>query len=221
MKAASKKTSGFTLLELLIAMTLLGFILTLLFGGLRLGSRSWDAGDARGEKTTHLTLLQEFLRRELSQVTPYFWKNKANADLAFIGEPNSLMMVAPLAVHLAPGGLFLLGLNPDDGKLVMRQAIPDADSADFSALDDAEKIVLADHVEDVAFAYYGAETKDADPQWTDHWKSQDTPQRLPYLIRVRITFDDGQVWPDLIVAPMIGQYTGCTWDNLANRCVSG
>lgn len=221
MNTATRKISGFTLLELLIAMTLLGFILALLFGGLRLGSRSWDAGDARAEKTTHLTLVQEFLRRELSQVTPYFWKKVANPDLAFVGESNSLMMVGPVAVHLGPGGLFLLGLSLDDDKLVMRQAAPDSDSTDFSALDESEKIVLADHVEGLDFAYYGAETKDAEPQWTDNWKSQDTPQRLPYLIRVRVTFNDGQVWPDLVVSPLIGPNTGCMWDSLANHCVSG
>ena len=38
------RQGGFTLLELLIAITLLGLILVLLFGGLRLGMRSWDAG---------------------------------------------------------------------------------------------------------------------------------------------------------------------------------
>jgi hypothetical protein len=76
-------------------------------------------------------------------------------------------------------------------------------------------------VETLDFAYFGAESKDAEPQWTDQWESQDTPQRLPYLIRIRIKFDNGQVWPDLVVAPVIGPETGCTWDDLANRCVGG
>ncbi len=221
MKALHKSSSGFTLLELLIAMTLLGFILALLFGGLHLGSRSWDAGDARAEKSTRLTLLQEFLRRELNQVTPYFWKNTVNPELAFDGEQNRLNMVAPIAVHLGPGGLFLLALGLDDNKLVLMQAPPDSDSKDFSALDESEKVVLADHVESLDFAYFGAESRDAEPRWTDHWSTQDTPQRLPYLIRIRIRFSDGQVWPDLVVAPVIGQDTGCVWDDLANRCVSG
>ncbi|NEX17237.1 MAG: general secretion pathway protein GspJ, partial [Halochromatium sp.] len=34
---------GFTLVELLIALSLIGIITLLLFSGLRLGSRSWEA----------------------------------------------------------------------------------------------------------------------------------------------------------------------------------
>ena len=43
---------GFSLLELLIGLTLLGFILTLLFGGFRLASKSWDSISEISESTT-------------------------------------------------------------------------------------------------------------------------------------------------------------------------
>lgn len=221
------RIAGFTLLELLIAMSLLGFILALLFGGMRLGARSWDAGEIRAENSTHLALLQGFLRRELSQVTPFHWKKKADMNLAFIGQPDSIKLVAPIAVRLGTGGLFLIGLelvqdNQDNnvGQLVMRRVIPEAGSVDFTALETAEKIVLADHVEELNFAYFGAETKDAEPQWRDQWGNRDSQQRLPYLIRVRVKFSNGRVWPDLVVAPLIGSDTGCAWDTAANRCVS-
>lgn len=217
------RITGFTLLELLIAMSLLGFILALLFGGMRLGARSWDAGEIRAENSTHLSLLQGFLRRELSQITPFHWKKKADMNLAFIGQPDNVKLVAPIAVRLGAGGLFLIGLelvqDNDVSQLVMRRAIPDADSVDFTALEKAEKIVLADHVEELSFAYFGADTKDAEPQWRDQWGDRDTQQRLPYLIRVRVKFSNGRVWPDLVVAPLIGSDTGCAWDNATNRCV--
>jgi general secretion pathway protein J len=215
------KNAGFTLLELLIAMVLLAFILALLFAGMRLGARSWDAGELRAENTTHLALLQGFLRRTLSQVAPYHWKKKVDADLAFAGEAESVNLVAPIAVRLGPGGLYLLRLDLDGDQLVMRRAIPESDSTDFTALDDAEKVVLAEHVEAVSFAYFGAETKDAEPAWLDRWENRDTPQRLPYLIRVRVKFNNGRIWPDLVVATLIGPDTGCVWDSTANRCVNG
>ncbi|CAH1191098.1 Type II secretion system protein J [Candidatus Nitrotoga sp. BS] len=219
------RLAGFTLLELLIAMSLLGLILALLFGGMRLGARSWDAGEMHAENSTHLALLQGFLRRELSQVTPFHWKKKADMNLAFIGEPDNIKMVAPIAVRLGAGGLFLISLelaqDNDFGQLVMKRAIPVADSVDFTALENVEKIVLAEHVQEVSFAYFGAETKDAEPQWQDQWGNKDSQQHLPYLIRVRVKFSNGRVWPDLVVAPVIGSDTGCVWDSSISRCVSG
>ncbi len=213
--------AGFTLLELLIALTLLGFILALLFGGLRLGSRSWDAGELRSEQSTHLALVQGFLRRELSQVYPFRWKKKVNSELAFAGESNRLRFVAPIAARLGPGGLYLVSLeqvrDKDGSQLVLKRSIPEPDSGDFNELDNAEKVVLAEQVESVSFAYYGAETKDAEPLWSDKW---DNPKLLPYLIRIRVKFSNGRDWPDLVAPALIGPDTGCMWDSKVNRCVN-
>ncbi len=38
-----RRQAGFTLVELLVAMTLLAFLSITLFGGLRFGARSWEA----------------------------------------------------------------------------------------------------------------------------------------------------------------------------------
>lgn len=218
------RAGGFTLLELLIAITLLGFILSLLFGGMQLGARSWDAGERKSGQAAHMTLVQEFLRRELSQVYPYRWKKKPTPELAFVGEANRVRFVAPIAARLGYGGLYLVSLeqiDDRDGKrLVIKRSIPDADSADFSALDDAEvdKDVLEEKVESVTIDYFGAETNEVAPQWVDKW---DQVKVLPYLIRVRVKLADGRVWPDLVVPPLIGMGTGCMWDSKTNRCVNG
>lgn len=225
MNTRNGRVAGFTLLELLIAMSLLGFILALLFAGMRLGARSWDAGEARVEKSAHLSALQVFLRRELSQAIPYKWKKKPDMNLAFIGQPGFIRMVAPLSVRSGPGGLFQIGLDlarneEGPGQLVMRTAMPDVNSVDFNPLALAEPIVLAEQVEELSFAYFGADSKDSPPYWQEQWGIRDTQQRLPLLIRLRLRFSDGRPFPDLVVAPLIGMDTGCMWDNLANRCVS-
>lgn len=224
MNARKARISGFTLLEMLIALSLLGFILALLFAGMRLGARSWDAGEALVEKSAHMASLQGFLRRGLSQAVPYKWKNKPDMNLAFIGQPGYIRLVAPISVRSGPGGLFLIGLdlvqNDNRGQLVMRTAMPDQTMLDFSALTNTQGVVLADHVEEISFAYFGADSKDTEPYWRDQWGSLNTQQRLPLLIRVRARFSDGRAWPDLVVAPLVGPDTSCMWDILLNRCVS-
>ena len=210
---------GFTLLELLIGMVLLGLILTLLFGGLRLGARSWDSGDKRIDDSTQLRAIHGFMRRELSMVFPLRWKNELDTRLAFAGEHDALKFVAPLPVQVNGGGLYLLGLeleNGDDGqRLIMKHALTNPAVKDFSSLEQGDKSVLVDHVENMAIAYFGAVTAESEPGWQEKW---DDPQRLPLLVRIRVKLKSGRDWPDLVVA-MIAE-KGCIWDSFHKRCVN-
>ena len=47
-----KSKSGFTLLEVMVAMVVLTLIMTSAFGALRLGERSWEAGLARATESS-------------------------------------------------------------------------------------------------------------------------------------------------------------------------
>ena len=67
--------SGFTLLELLIAITLMGLILVVLYSGLRLGLNSSESGGQRAEATDRLRLVHEFLRRQLAQSMTVYQAN--------------------------------------------------------------------------------------------------------------------------------------------------
>ena len=57
---------GFTLIEILIAMTLLGLLMAMLSGGLRLGTRAWEASDTRSAELARLEAVQGFIRRSLT-----------------------------------------------------------------------------------------------------------------------------------------------------------
>jgi general secretion pathway protein J len=216
---AKRSQKGFTLLELLIGMVLLGLILTLLFGGLRLGARSWDSGDKRADDTAQLRAIHGFLRRELSQVFPLRWKNEVDTRLAFAGIPDALKFVAPLPVQVSGGGLYLLGLELERGeegsRLIMKRVQSNPAAKDFTSLEQGEKSVLVDHIEKMNISYFGATTPESESLWQEKW---DDPQRLPLLVRIQIKLSDGRDWPDLVV-PLIVE-KGCIWDSFHKRCVN-
>lgn len=210
---------GFTLLELLIGMVLLGMILTLLFGGLRLGARSWDSGDKRADDSAQLRAIHGFMRRELSQAFPLRWKNEADTRLAFAGASDALKFVAPLPVQVSGGGLYLLGLGLENGeegqRLIMKRALTNPEAKDFSSLEQGEKSVLVDHIEKMRISYFGATTPESEPGWQEKW---DDPQRLPLLVRIQVELSDGRGWPDLVASLLVEK--GCAvWDSFHKRCV--
>lgn len=199
---------GFTLLELLIAIALLGLLLVLLFGGLRLGLRSWDAVQKQVDNLNSVRALEGFLRRELEQIQPYRWKSSTSSVLAFHGVGDQLQFVAPVAARIGSGGLYAISLtferHGDQRKIVWRHAPVGPETRDFSELDRAEGVVLAskelDVVDDITLSYFGAEREGLPAQWLDRWELR---AGLPALIRVRVRFLDGSEWPEFVVAPML------------------
>ncbi len=218
---------GFTLLELLIGMTLLGFILALLFGGFRLAANSWDAVEARAERTNDEQLARALVRRLLAQMQPLRWKKAVNQPIAFIGERKTLRAVAPLTGQMGAGGLRLIELVPESGeptqtgqtgngplRLVLRHAPLLYDAEDFAGgLGEAKSHLVLGDLDSVEFSYFGPEKRGEPPRWQDAWTNQ---EQLPQLVRLRLGSRDAG-WGDLVVAPMVGA-TGCRWDNFQKRC---
>jgi general secretion pathway protein J len=195
MRYPTPRQRGLTLLELLIAITLLTLLLTILFGGLFLANRSWDAGTARADRGDEVRLVSQVLRRMLRQIVPVVAQDQTGAHLTFRGEAQSLTFTAPLPAQLGPGGLDEISIEfaPQQRDLDLRMSYrlyrPDTSGTDQRS----ESRILVEHVTQGRFSYFGSLDGQQAPTWTDRWES---PLRIPQLIRVEIATADGE-WPDL------------------------
>ena len=212
---------GFTLVELVVAMVLLGAMLLLMYGGLNFAARGWDAGDANGRRTADRRIGENFLRRELSELFPMRWKEPNVLKFAFEGEKEVIRFVSSRPAGITQGGLSLVALEvrPEAGtskrsNLVMRRAMLDDEQRSFAPLDAAEATVLVSGVESVTFDYFGAENDFTPPQWNDTWKWS---ARVPEMIRVRIRADDGPQ-PEMLVRLNLGEEAGCLENAFQRNC---
>jgi general secretion pathway protein J len=202
--SAIRRLRGFTLLEMLIGMTLVGFILTLLFAGLSLGTRSWEAGEERIVTSTRQAVAVDFIRHAIERAYPLRWRVDNEEQLAFAGEPESLRFVGAVAMRegTSVNHLIALDLEAGDGgrDLVMRWQLPDARAPGFDALQTASPKILVRSVKGMTFAYFGAHANTEAPAWHDRWIEQKTP---PDLIRLQLVLENGEAWPDIVAAPRI------------------
>ena len=220
--------AGFTLLEMLIGLTLLGVLLILIYSALNIGLRAWDTGDQRAGDASHQRIVQGFMRRELGQVFPIRWRGIPESRIAFEGASNELKFVTTLNLGAAirEGGLqwghLYLADDPDaapDGKrrrsLFLKRESFDLQAKDWSGLEGAKPTRLLAGVRDIEFSYFGAENDTAEPKWADKW---DHPMRMPLLIKMSLKTDLGRDLPVLVVAPKLGEETGCYENAFQRQC---
>lgn len=216
------KHRGFSLMELLIAMTIMGFILTLLFSGFRLASTSWDSAERHMDDNSQTQIGRSFLRNMLTQAYPHRWKGSVPPHVAFVGAKNGLRFVTELPAHLGSGGLQQISLNVKQNgekvELVLRRGELKGEDTDFGPGDESSERVVIGNATQITFSYFGPEAVNATPEapsrWFDEWAN---PTRLPKLIRIHI--NTPLAWPDILVAPLIAQEGNCRWDDFYKRCV--
>ena len=193
----SSRQTGFTLLELIVAITLMGLVLVVLYSGLRLGMNSWDGGEQRAEATNRLRLAQEFLRRQLTQsIAAYRVNEQQERVVTFSGRSDGIEFVAPMLAQLGQGGLYRVRIEAVDGRLWIRWRpyLP----ADPEAGEERQTVLL-EGVANVEWAYFGPE-QDHQPESSPRWRADWThPQRRPQLVRLNLNLY-GEPWPDLVTA---------------------
>ncbi len=189
---------GFTLLELLIALTLLGLITVMLYGGLHLAIRGAAIGERRAEASEQVRLIQSFIRREISQVYPLVWSSKGKPRVAFKGRSEALHFAAILPAHRGEGGLYLVSIGVADSypahQLIFSYRLARPEIQDFETAPQ-KPVVLVEGIERVEFLYYGKHEKEDEARWYSRWKDR---RNLPQLVRLRLK-TVSLVWPDLVI----------------------
>jgi general secretion pathway protein J len=211
--------AGFTVVELLVALTLLSFLSVALFGTLRFGLTAWTRGGAHAEHSEQIAMVQDLLRRLIADAYPLFLSaDPRNLRIAFDGTSGALAFLAPTPLAIGGGGRssFVLSTQHDGARasLVLATKPELADPA--SAATSTKKTLLAD-AQAIAFSYLGRRRSDPAAQWHDAWTGE---TEMPALVRLQVRFaaDDPRVWPELVVAPRIGADVGCIYDTLTKRC---
>jgi len=194
-KPLTRNESGFTLLELILSLAIVGIIIAIGLGGVRLGVTARDAGEKQVDTYQRLRIITEQLNQKLQSAYPVFVAQKDGVPiskgqrlLAFAGTPNSLRFVtfsAPITAANQNSWIhevrFYLGKHPETGKqglILMEKEILEGDI--FSTINPDEEttrfFLLAENVVELKLRYYKVkklQSQDADknnrPTHTGKW----------------------------------------------------
>lgn len=197
-----RRAGGFTLLELLVAIMILSLVMTVAFGAVRLGGRSWEAGIERANASEEVRAVSDFLRRQFAQMIPTSMGDEGVIQIAFAGDRNSIRFIAPAPRHPAVAGLLVYTLVTEEyaagQRLVLSYAPFDPGAGDLPEAESDQHLILAEGFAAISFEFFGKRAADSKPSWHAEW--QDDEENLPELVRIRLVAMNGKGnWPELVL----------------------
>jgi general secretion pathway protein J len=212
---------GFTLVELLVSLALLGMAAAMLLAGLQMAGATALRERTRGGAVEETVAAQRILRSAIERLRPAVRVDTLKPIVDLRGNSGVLTFVAPPLDRDAPDALQRFRLmRSATGDLTLYSASTRNADIDRSArgLAGWTPLVLARGTTSLSIGYYGPGLT-GERGWQDRWWDRTQP---PELVRIRVEFPAGdrRPWPDLLVRPRAGLDSSgsCRIDPLTGDC---
>lgn len=190
------RSQGFTLLEILIALSLTGLLLVLMGAAISASRYSLNISEHYAARLDEVRTAQTFLRRALTQALALPRGKTSNSQgWVFQGEPQRLSFSAALPASLQAGQkLHTLGLIENSAHTYDLQIAFTQLTSDEQWGQDQR---LLRQLRNLRLSYRGLDDHQHQSQWLATWP---WPQRLPGFVRIELDADGPVQWTPLVVA---------------------
>ncbi len=184
---------GFSLIEVLIAISLLAVIFSFLTGALHFGHKAWDFSNNL-TKSSPVGTARSFLINRISSIHPLRVSQQGrSAELVFRGESNQLEFIASMPERVIKAGFYKVQLRfvNNDLKIYMQPYHP---LQNYNNQMQVRSLVSG--VKKLSFSYFGMSDRNASPTWHAQWQRKDI---LPSLVRVDLELGEKKRWWPVVV----------------------
>ena len=181
-------SSGFTLVELIVSLVIMGMITVLVSEGFRLGTNAWDKSEAEAVEIQRLRILSGLMSQQLKSAYPYKMLIDSEEVVVFQGTSDSLLF-ATLSKDRLLGGFKWVLYRYTEGSLLYNEGIlPDKELLEAITGKEEE---IDSNTGEVTFEYLMSD----EDGWSEEWEFGED---LPEAVRVKV----GYFQPFLINLPM-------------------
>ena len=176
---------GFTLLELIISLTIFSLVVVVVYATLSLGVGAATRGEARSIQNQRARAALALIARQLKSAYPLTLEAEDGIFVYFFGEPDAVSFISA-AGRPEVGGLekIMYFLKEHEGRhsLWVRTAAPalPADLVEEREGSLIQETEVLPEVESLTWEYFGR--VQTDEEWTDHWDGKEQ-RSLPTAVR--------------------------------------
>ena len=197
--------SGFTLLELMLSLAIMGIVLLIIFGALRIGTRAWEKGEKDIAVHQRQRAVLGLLSRQIASACIYeikmgddsFYFRGSESTMEFVSRspivPGALTGVVFAKYKVQKGnaqGKKKLGLYEKDAGFLKEEDLENSD--DF--------LTLISGLEGLRFEYLKEGDDGVEPQWQTAWDPSEKAG-LPLAVKI-VLKQDSETAPINLVVPI-------------------
>lgn len=195
----SRFSTGFTLIEVVVALTLVSLIMLGLLSAMRTMGDTSARVNLISARTSDIQIISGFLSRAFSSIESFVVQSEdveQSPTPYFDGTSGRIQWVGLLPARFGGSGMQLFELGTENvsgrGTVLMLQYLPFSAEPDWSL---RSRHVLLEGIEQFHLSYQGGDPND---KWVDEWHLGDI-QTFPARVKLSIR-TEGRYWPELIYA---------------------
>jgi general secretion pathway protein J len=172
------RQSGFTLLELLVSITMIGLIVLIVTGAMRLSYRSVSSGEKRIDQLERLRTTAGIIDAQIQSSFPLQSEADIGLKNALAGQSDSLDFATNYSLWKGRSGYVLAAyrIGPgQDGRLTLSL------SEHTVGVEDVNRVELLNGYDEMRFSYYAKGATESEGAWSDAWTDETL---LPEKIRL-------------------------------------
>lgn len=178
--AKSTKPAGFTLLELIISITLLAVIVLIVAGAASLGYRSFSTGERRISAIERLRSSITIIDAQIQSGVPLTLEDGGVKEYYFVGEEDSLKLSTNYSIWGGQRGYVMVDYRvalDDSGKRTLY-------ASEYKiGLDNQKEVKLLEGFDEISFNYFMEEATEEEGEWVTQWVDE---ERMPTKVRLNL-----------------------------------
>jgi general secretion pathway protein J len=188
--------SGFTLLEIIVAVVVFGFVIAGLSQATRFGIHAWSVETKLTDTAAEMERVERVLRIVIEQASPPL----AADDKSFSGLEHRAVFTTrlPDEPQTRPIRRAQIAIGVDDNHRLLIRWQPHPNAVPIGTKPPPQEVVLAEHVDHVDFSYRQAAGDGG--KWVPTW----TLANLPAIVLIHIELqNDHRKWPAIMIPTML------------------
>ena len=196
---------GFTLLELMLSLAIMGVVLLIIFGALRIGTRAWEKGEKDVAVHQRQRAVLGLLSRQIASACIYEVK-MGDDSFYFKGFEETMEFVSRSPI--VPGALtgvvfvkYVIQEGDGDGKKQLKLYEKDAGflkEEDLESQEEEDLFTLISGIQDLQFEYLKGGEDKSETDWQASWDPSEE-KGLPLAVKIVLNQDEETAPINLIV----------------------